>query len=95
MGSACETIEETVDYLMAQGEKVGVIKVRLYRPFSIKHFLSQMPAAVKKLLFFDRTKEPGSLGEPLYQDVCTAYLTDIRPVIVGDLGLEKILPQHR
>ena len=56
MGSVCETIEETVDYLMAQGEKVGVIKVHLYRPFSIKHFLSQMPKTVKKIAVLDRTR---------------------------------------
>lgn len=65
MGSVCETIEETVDYLMAQGEKVGILKVHLFRPFSVTHFLAQMPKTVKKIAVLDRTKEPGSLGEPL------------------------------
>ncbi|WP_213996030.1 pyruvate:ferredoxin (flavodoxin) oxidoreductase [Tepidanaerobacter syntrophicus] len=84
MGSVCETIEETIDYLMSQGEKVGVLKVHLFRPFSIEHFLSQMPKTVKKIAVLDRTKEPGALGEPLYQDVCTAYIADDnRPTIVG------------
>ena len=66
MGSVCDTIEETIDYLNAKGEKVGLIKVRLYRPFSVKHLLSVMPATVKSISVLDRTKEPGSLGEPLY-----------------------------
>ncbi|NMB46074.1 MAG: pyruvate:ferredoxin (flavodoxin) oxidoreductase [Firmicutes bacterium] len=84
MGSSCETIEETVDYLMGQGEKVGLVKVRLYRPFSVEHFLAVLPKTVKQIAVLDRTKEPGSLGEPLYQDVCTAfYSKDSRPVIVG------------
>lgn len=84
MGSSCEAIEETVDYLMAQGEKVGVLKVRLYRPFSAEHFLAALPKTVQKIAVMDRTKEPGSLGEPLYQDVCTAFMQkDSRPVIVG------------
>jgi pyruvate-ferredoxin/flavodoxin oxidoreductase len=84
MGSVCETIEETVDYLMAKGEKVGVIKVRLYRPFSVKHFLAAMPKSVKKVAVLDRTKEPGAQGEPLYQDICTAYYSEeCKPVIVG------------
>ncbi|WP_073341923.1 pyruvate:ferredoxin (flavodoxin) oxidoreductase [Caldanaerobius fijiensis] len=84
MGSVCETIEETVDYLMSKGEKVGVLKVHLYRPFSVKHFLSAMPKTVKKIAVLDRTKEPGALGEPLYEDVCAAYY-DVadKPVIVG------------
>lgn len=71
MGSSCDAIEETVDYLNAKGEKVGVLKVHLYRPFSAKHFLSVLPKSVKKIAVLDRTKEPGSLGEPLYQDVVT------------------------
>lgn len=98
MGSVCETIEETVDYLMAQGEKVGVLKVRLFRPFSIKHFLAEMPKTVKKIAVLDRTKEPGSLGEPLYQDVCTVYFEDDnRPIIVGGrygLGSKDTTPTH-
>ena len=72
MGSGAETAEETVDYLTAQGEKVGMIKVRLYRPFSAKHLLAALPATVKTIAALDRTKEPGATGEPLYQDVVTA-----------------------
>lgn len=84
MGSVCETIDETIDYLMAKGEKVGVVKVHLYRPFSIKHFLSVMPSTVKKIAVLDRTKEPGSIGEPLYEDVRTVYYDEpVKPVIVG------------
>jgi len=73
MGSACDTMEETVDYLNKQGEKVGLVSVHLYRPFSAKHLLAAIPKTVKKIAVMDRCKEPGSLGEPLYQDVCTAY----------------------
>ena len=73
MGSAVETAKETVDYLTAKGEKVGLINVHLYRPFSVEHFLAAVPAACKRLAVLDRTKEPGSAGEPLYQDVCTIY----------------------
>ena len=89
MGSVCETIEETIDYLMAKGEKVGVVKVRLYRPFSAKHLLRAIPETAKKIAVLDRTKEPGALGEPLYQDVCTAlYENGKSPVIVaGRYGL--------
>ncbi|HHY78987.1 MAG TPA: pyruvate:ferredoxin (flavodoxin) oxidoreductase, partial [Thermoanaerobacter sp.] len=84
MGSVTETIEETVDYLMKKGEKVGVVKVHLYRPFSIKHFLDVIPKTVKKIAVLDRTKEPGSIGEPLYEDVKTAFFdSELRPVIVG------------
>jgi pyruvate-ferredoxin/flavodoxin oxidoreductase len=72
MGSGCETAEETVDYLTAQGEKVGLLKVRLYRPFSIEHFLGALPSSVKVLTALDRAKEPGAIGEPLYQDLVTA-----------------------
>ena len=72
MGSGAETLHETVDYLVAQGEKVGVLKVRLYRPFSVEHFLGALPDTVKTIAVLDRTKEPGSAGEPLYQDVVTA-----------------------
>ena len=84
MGSVCETIEETVDYLMAKGEKVGVVKVHLYRPFSAKYFFDVLPKTVKKIAVLDRTKEPGSLGEPLYLDVCNLfYRKENAPVIVG------------
>ncbi len=72
MGSGAETAEETVDYLTSKGEKVGLIKVRLYRPFSVKHFLQAIPATVKSIAVLDRTKEPGAGGEPLYKDVVTA-----------------------
>ncbi|MCL2298702.1 MAG: pyruvate:ferredoxin (flavodoxin) oxidoreductase, partial [Firmicutes bacterium] len=72
MGSVCDTIEETIDYLNARGEKVGLIKVRLYRPFSAKHLVAAIPASVKSISVLDRTKEPGSLGEPLWLDVCAA-----------------------
>jgi pyruvate-ferredoxin/flavodoxin oxidoreductase len=72
MGSGTETAEETVDYLAAQGEKVGAIKVRLYRPFSVEHFVGALPPTVKVIAALDRTKEPGAAGEPLYQDIVTA-----------------------
>ncbi|MBE6903092.1 MAG: pyruvate:ferredoxin (flavodoxin) oxidoreductase [Ruminococcaceae bacterium] len=72
MGSVCDTIEETIDYLNAKGEKVGLVKVRLYRPFSVEHFLNAMPKTVKKIAVLDRTKEPGSLGEPLFLDIAAA-----------------------
>lgn len=73
MGSADETVEETVDYLLAKGEKVGLLKVRLYRPFSVKHFIDALPATVKSVVVMDRTKEPGAHGEPLFLDVCAAF----------------------
>jgi len=72
MGSVCDTISEVIDYLMGKGEKVGLIKVHLYRPFSEKHFLEKLPWSVKKIAVLDRTKEPGSAGEPLYLDVVKA-----------------------
>jgi len=72
MGSGAETVEETALYLQAQGEKVGVVTVHLYRPFSASHLLQALPATVKKITVLDRTKEPGSGGEPLYKDVVTA-----------------------
>lgn len=84
MGSVTETIDETVDYLMSKGEKVGVIKVHLYRPFSPKYFFNVMPKTVKRIAVLDRTKEPGALGEPLYQDVRTLfYETENAPLVVG------------
>lgn len=98
MGSACEAIEETVDYLNAKGEKVGMLTVHLYRPFSLKHFLKAIPETVEKIAVLDRTKEPGSLGEPLYLDVKSAfYESDKRPVIVGGryaLGGKDFTPSH-
>ena len=72
MGSFCDVIEEVVDYLNAHGEKVGLVKVRLYRPFVTEKFLAALPETVKKIAVLDRTKEPGSLGEPLYMDVVNA-----------------------
>ncbi len=91
MGSVCDTIEETIDYLTAQGKKVGLVKVRLYRPFSIDAFVDAIPSTVKKISVLDRTKEPGSLGEPLYLDVVAALrkagkFTDV-PVYSGRYGL--------
>lgn len=90
MGSVCETIDETIDYLTKQGMKVGVVKVRLYRPFSVKHLIDVIPDTVKQISVLDRTKEPGSLGEPLYLDVVAA-LKDSKfsnvPVYTGRYGL--------
>lgn len=74
MGSSSGCVRETVDYLLAKGEKVGYIDVHLYRPFSAKYFLEQLPATVKKITVNDRTKEPGAVGEPLYEDVCSVIL---------------------
>ncbi len=72
MGSGCEAAHETADYLIAKGEKVGVLKVRLYRPFAAQAFVEALPASVKSIAVLDRTKEPGAAGEPLYQDVLAA-----------------------
>ena len=84
IGSACQTAEEAAAYLNAQGDKVGVVSVHLYRPFSVKHFLNAIPKTVKKIAVLDRTKESGAVGEPLYLDVKSAfYDSDIKPVIVG------------
>ena len=84
MGSSCEAIEEVVNYLMAKGEKVGLIKVRLYRPFSTAHLLQALPATATCITVLDRTKEPGALGEPLYTDVCTAFFEQGQmPTVVG------------
>ncbi|HEC2709442.1 TPA: pyruvate:ferredoxin (flavodoxin) oxidoreductase, partial [Campylobacter jejuni] len=84
MGSVTQALEEVVDYLNAKGEKVGILKVYLYRPFSLKYFFDVMPKSVKKIAVLDRTKEPGSLGEPLYLDVKSAfYGRENAPVIVG------------
>lgn len=87
MGSGCEAAHETVDYLMEQGEKVGLLKVRLYRPFDLKRLVAALPATVKSIAVLDRTKEPGSGGEPLYLDCVTAlyegWQQDHMPKIVG------------
>ena len=90
MGSVCETIEETINYLMAAGKKVGVVKVRLYRPFSAEALLKAIPETVKQISVLDRTKEPGALGEPLYLDVVTALKGtkfDAVPIFCGRYGL--------
>ena len=91
MGSAAETARETVDYLTARGEKVGLINVHLYRPFSAGHFLAAVPASCKRLAVLDRTKEPGAMGEPLYQDVCTVYQERGIPMTIvgGRYGLSS------
>ena len=84
MGSVCDTIAETVDYLRGQGKSVGLLNVHLYRPFSVEHFMSAIPQSVKKIAVLDRTKEPGAVGEPLYQDVRNAFdQTGRDAVIVG------------
>ncbi len=89
MGSACEVIEETVDYLNGMGQRVGLVKVRLFRPFSTEHMLRAIPATASTITVLDRTKEPGALGEPLYQDVCTAYLErgEVPTIVGGRYGL--------
>jgi pyruvate-ferredoxin/flavodoxin oxidoreductase len=89
MGSGCETVHETVDYLNAAGEKVGVLKVRLYRPFDATRFVLALPKSVKAIAVLDRTKEPGSAGEPLYLDVVTAIyenyqkVNSLHPLVIG------------
>ncbi len=84
MGSATEAAREAIDYLTAQGEKVGMVAVHLYRPFSVKHLLAAVPKTAKRIAVLDRTKEPGAEGEPLYLDVKSAfYDVENRPVIVG------------
>ena len=96
MGSACEAIEETIDYLREKGEKVGLVKVHLFRPFVAEKLLSVIPKTVKKIAVLDRTKEPGALGEPLYQDVCTAmFEAEQAPTIIAGrygLGSKDVTP---
>ena len=90
MGSVCETIEETIDYLAKKGQKVGLVKVRLYRPFVAEALIDAIPDTVKKISVLDRTKEPGSLGEPLYLDVVAALKGskfDQVPIYSGRYGL--------
>ena len=99
MGSVCDTIKETVDYLNARGEKVGMVCVHLYRPFSAAHLVNALPETVKSISVIDRTKEPGSLGEPLYLDVVAALRGtkfDQVPVYGGRYGLgsKDTLPAH-
>ena len=92
MASGAETAEETAKYLANQGEKVGVITVRLYRPFSVKHFLDALPDSVKAIAVLDRTKEPGADGEPLFKDVSSVIMNAVKegtatfeetPIVVG------------
>jgi len=97
MGSVCETIEETVDYLNARGEKVGLLTVHLYRPFSLEHFFKYIPRTVKRIAVLDRTKEATAMGEPLYLDVRSAFYgrDDWQPLIVGGrygLGSKDVVP---
>ena len=96
MGSSCETLEEVVNYLRARGEKVGLVKVRLYRPFSAEHLLQAIPATVETITVLDRTKEPGSLGEPLYLDIIGAFAENgTMPTVVGGrygLGSKEFTP---
>src|SRR5580765_6950269 len=95
MGSGCETAEETVNALTADGEKVGLLKVRLYRPFSIDHFIASLPSSVKTIAVLDRTKEPGAAGEPLYEDVITALyerMKDEGGRMKTDTALSSFIP---
>lgn len=96
MGSSTETVRTVVEALNAQGQKVGVLCVHLYRPFSVKHFMDAIPQTVKRIAVLDRTKEPGSFGEPLYLDVRAAFYTsDRQPLIIGGrygLGSKDLLP---
>jgi len=104
MGSGADTVHETVEYLVSEGQKVGVVKVRLYRPFSTKHFMAVLPKTVKKIAVLDRTKDPSALGEPMYLDVRTAIGEamadgiapfDKYPVVVGGrygLGSKEFTP---
>ncbi len=98
MGSICEAIEETIDLLVSRGEKVGMVKVHLYRPFSVDRLLACIPATAKTIAVLDRTKEPGAHGEPLYLDVCAAFTSKCNgPVIVGGrygLGSKDTTPDQ-
>ena len=96
MGSVTETIEETIDELNSKGEKLGLVKIHLYRPFSKKHLLNAIPKTVEKICVLDRTKEPGSIGEPLYLDVRSAFYEELNaPMIIGGrygLGSKDVTP---
>ncbi|MDE6048871.1 MAG: pyruvate:ferredoxin (flavodoxin) oxidoreductase, partial [Paramuribaculum sp.] len=89
MGSGCMAAQEAVDYLRSKGEKVGLVAVHLYRPFSAKHLLAAIPATAKRIAVLDRTKEPGAPGEPLYLDVCEAYkgVENAPAIVAGRFGL--------
>lgn len=98
MGSVTQTIEQTIDYFNQRGEKYGLVKVHLYRPFSVEHFLKCVPETVKKIAVLDRTKEPGANGEPLYLDICACYAGNSKaPLIIGGrygLGSKDTNPSH-
>jgi pyruvate-ferredoxin/flavodoxin oxidoreductase len=84
MGSGAEAVHEYVEHMNAKGGKYGVLKIRLYRPWSLDHFIKAMPKSTKRIAVLDRTKEPGAVGEPLYLDVCASYHNhETRPLIVG------------
>ena len=89
MGSGCETLEEVANHLIDGGERVGLVKVHLYRPFSVEHFLAALPATAERITVLDRTKEPGALGEPLYMDICTAFMEkgEMPQIVGGRYGL--------
>ncbi len=90
MGSSTETIEEVVRHLNKKGERTGLLKVRLYRPFSIEHFLAVLPRSAEQITVLDRTKEPGAIGDPLYQDICTAFMEyggELPGITAGRYGL--------
>ncbi|MCL2568666.1 MAG: pyruvate:ferredoxin (flavodoxin) oxidoreductase [Oscillospiraceae bacterium] len=98
MGSSTQTICETVDHLVKEGKKVGVVVVRLYRPFAADYFLKVLPKTVKRIAALDRTKEPGALGEPMFQDICTVfYGKENAPLIIGGrygLASKEMSPAH-
>lgn len=98
MGSVTGAIQETIDELMGQGQKVGYLQVHLYRPFSLKHFFASLPNSVTMLTVLDRTKEPGAVGEPLYEDVCAAIKNSDRniAILAGRYGLSSkdVPPAH-
>ncbi|SDL09055.1 pyruvate-ferredoxin/flavodoxin oxidoreductase [Maridesulfovibrio ferrireducens] len=96
MGSGCEAIEEVVNHLIAQGERIGLVKVRMYRPFISEYFMQVLPATTTNITVLDRTKEPGAIGDPLYQDICTAFMErGEAPVITAGrygLGSKEFTP---
>ncbi len=91
MGSGADVAREAIEYMAAQGEKVGAVIVRLYRPFSVKDFVQALPATVKGIAVLDRTKEPGAIGEPLYQDVVTALEEAIANKIAPVSQMPKVV----
>lgn len=92
MGSSCEVIKETIDYMNANGQKLGLIEVHLYRPFVASAFLAEVPATVKRIAVLDRTKEPGALGEPLYLDVKNVFAdSNMNPLIVGGRDRKSVV----